>query len=72
MVNLSVKVASLPKKEWDLDEVEEKFWTVNKVVLVFILMTYDGLRHLLQTKSNKLKIILHQVNGATFQLQNIS
>ena len=30
---LSVKVASLLKKEVDLDEIEERFWTNSKVVL---------------------------------------
>ena len=33
---LSVKVASLLKKELDLDEVEERFWTDNKVALAYI------------------------------------
>ena len=33
---LSVKVASLLKKELDLNEVEEKFWTDSKVVLGYI------------------------------------
>ena len=35
-VTLSIKVASLLKKELDLDEVEERFWTDSKVVLCYI------------------------------------
>ena len=33
---LSVKVASLLKKELDLNEVEERFWTDSKLVLGYI------------------------------------
>ena len=36
MATLPVKVASLPKKELGLDEVEERLWTDSKVVLGYI------------------------------------
>ena len=42
---LSIKVASLLKKEFNLDEVEERFWTHSKGVLGYIIMMYNGVTH---------------------------
>ena len=61
---LSVKVASLLKKELNFDEVEERFQKDSKVVLGYITNDVQQfVRHLLQTECNKLKTTLNQVNG---------
>ena len=70
-LTLSVKVASLRKKELNLDEVEERFWTDIKIILGYIT---NGLRKFKTFAANRVQ----QVNGnttsgewCTFQLKKI-
>ena len=65
---ISIKVTCLPKKKLDFDEVEERFWTSSKVFLGYII---NDVRRFITFECNKLKALIHQVNGAIFQLKKI-
>ena len=55
MATLSVKVASSPKKELDLDEVEERFWIDNKVVVGFITNDVRWVKTFIANKVQQIK-----------------